>query len=73
VRLRPEISMAVQALENYGALRAQMTGSGSACFGVFESARMAHACWERMKPYWPRCWTTRTASRGLVFRETGVY
>jgi 4-diphosphocytidyl-2-C-methyl-D-erythritol kinase len=66
---RPEIAQAIQALEHFGALRAQMTGSGSAVFGVFETAREAQAAWESARQIWRRCWTTRTASRGLVFRQ----
>ncbi|MDR1599013.1 MAG: 4-(cytidine 5'-diphospho)-2-C-methyl-D-erythritol kinase [Oscillospiraceae bacterium] len=66
---RPEIAQAIQTLEHLGAIRAQMTGSGSAVFGVFASAWAAQYAWERVSTIWRRCWTTRTASRGLVFRE----
>ncbi|MDR0396902.1 MAG: 4-(cytidine 5'-diphospho)-2-C-methyl-D-erythritol kinase [Oscillospiraceae bacterium] len=69
IHQRPEIAQAIQALEHHGAMRAQMTGSGSAVFGVFASAWAAQYAWERVSPIWRRCWTTRTASRGLVFRE----
>lgn len=69
IRQRPEIGEAIQALEHFGALAAQMTGSGSAVFGVFESARDAQRAWESAARIWRRCWTTRTASRGLVFRQ----
>ncbi|GHU74928.1 4-diphosphocytidyl-2-C-methyl-D-erythritol kinase [Clostridia bacterium] len=69
IQQRPEIAQAIQALEHLGAIRAQMTGSGSAVFGVFASAWAAQYAWERLVPIWRRCWTTRTASRGLVFRE----
>ncbi|GHU72311.1 4-diphosphocytidyl-2-C-methyl-D-erythritol kinase [Clostridia bacterium] len=69
IQKRPEIAQAIQALEHFGAIRAQMTGSGSAVFGVFASAWSAQYAWERIVPIWRRCWMTRTASRGLVFRE----
>lgn len=69
IRQRPEIGEAIQALEHFGALGAQMTGSGSAVFGVFETARDAQCAWESASRIWRRCWTTRTASRGLVFRQ----
>lgn len=69
VILRPEIAQAIQALEMCGALRAQMSGSGSCVFGVFETAYDAQRAWESISQIWPRCWTTRTASRGLVFRN----
>jgi 4-diphosphocytidyl-2-C-methyl-D-erythritol kinase len=68
IRQRPEIAQAIQALEMMGAIRAQMTGSGSAVFGVFETAYGAQRAWESLSPIWGRCWTTRTASRSLVFR-----
>ncbi|MDR2505929.1 MAG: 4-(cytidine 5'-diphospho)-2-C-methyl-D-erythritol kinase [Oscillospiraceae bacterium] len=69
VILRPEIAYAIQALEHAGALTAQMSGSGSAVFGVFTSAHSAQKAWELMKPIWERSFTTRIASRGLVPRE----
>lgn len=40
-RARPAISEAAGALEREGAVRAMMTGSGSAVFGVFESRALA--------------------------------
>jgi 4-diphosphocytidyl-2-C-methyl-D-erythritol kinase len=71
ISLRPEISYAIQALEHAGALTAQMSGSGSAVFGVFMSAYSAQKAWEVVKPIWERSFTTRIASRGLVPREWG--
>lgn len=69
IMLRPEIATAIQALELAGAVKAQMTGSGSAVYGVFETAWQAQAAWESISPIWRKCWTTRTASRALVFRN----
>lgn len=60
VGLYPEIAACMAALEGAGALRAQMTGSGSAVIGVFEgheaAERAARACGQR----WPKCWATRS-------------
>ena len=42
--LCPEISEAVSALKSSGAFAAQMTGSGSAVFGVFRSRALAEKC-----------------------------
>ena len=40
-KLRPEIRQAINALREHGARIAQMTGSGSAVFGVFRSRTFA--------------------------------
>ena len=43
VRLRPQIGEAIDALKAAGALAAEMTGSGSAVFGIFRSEKAAAA------------------------------
>lgn len=67
--LRPEIRTAVQALRLHGARRAMMTGSGSAVYGVFQSAVHARSAWAALKRRWPACFMTHTCLEGLVFRE----
>lgn len=56
----PEISDCIAALHAQGAIRALMTGSGSAVFGLFpdrESAQKAAAiCSKR----WQKCWATQS-------------
>jgi len=69
IPLKPEIAVCAQALEHFGALRAQMTGSGSAVIGLFDSpgaaSRAARAC----SRIWHKSYHTRTISCGvsLVF------
>lgn len=46
--LRPEISRACASLAEAGALRALMTGSGSAVFGIFRSSEAARKAWQKL-------------------------
>ncbi len=55
-----DIQAAIAALNQHGALFAQMTGSGSTVFGVFETAEAADAAHERLQPVWPVCIRTQT-------------
>ncbi len=59
-RLRPPISQAIAALRDRGARAAQMTGSGSAVFGVFHSADAARSAEEALKTRFPFCAMTHT-------------
>ena len=60
--LRPEIRQAINALREHGARIAQMTGSGSAVFGVFPTVRAAHSAWESLSRRYPVCVQTQTIS-----------
>lgn len=60
--LRPEIHTAVSALRERGARAAQMTGSGSAVYGVFGSAAAARAAWESLRKKYRVCHLTHTLS-----------
>ena len=51
-RLRPEIPQAIRELRNAGALRAVMTGSGSAVFGIFQSSVLAEKAWRQLRTRW---------------------
>ena len=51
VPARPEISACAQALEHFGALSAQMTGSGSAVIALFADAAAAESARTRCAPY----------------------
>ena len=64
----PAIREAKAALLAQGATFAQMTGSGSAVFGVFESASAARRAWAALRGRYPRCERTRTTARGVVLR-----
>ncbi len=65
IPMRPDIAVCAQALEHFGALRAQMTGSGSAVVGLFDTpdhaAHAARAC----SRIWRRCFQTRTVNCGV--------
>ena len=59
-KLRPEIRQAINALREHGARIAQMTGSGSAVFGVFPSMRAADTAWNSLNRRFPICIQTHT-------------
>ena len=66
---RPEITQAIAALKENGAVGAQMTGSGSAVFGVFARAkdcRIAHA---RLREKYRSCRMMSTQDEGIIIRE----
>ena len=50
VSLRPEIAEALEALEERGAARALVTGSGPTAFGLFESFALAERAAEALSP-----------------------
>ena len=64
--MRPEISEAISALEQHGALAALMTGSGSAVFGVYEDAGAADGAYEGLRARWDRVWRCRTCRESYV-------
>lgn len=65
VPIRPQIAMAAQTLEHFGALRAEMTGSGSAVVGLFANAQDADFAWRQCIALWPKSYLTRTTDRGV--------
>ena len=60
VPLRPAIRQAITQLREHGARAAQMTGSGSAVFGVFSNAQAAHTAWESLNKKYRACYLART-------------
>ncbi len=68
-RLRPEIDRAIRALEESGAAGARMTGSGSAVFGVFDSAEACRQAQEALRSRYPACRMMQTAPCGVVIEE----
>ncbi|NLW21237.1 MAG: 4-(cytidine 5'-diphospho)-2-C-methyl-D-erythritol kinase [Clostridiales bacterium] len=58
--LLPVIDTAQQALLANGAVFAQMSGSGSAVYGVFENARKAGQAQAALAADWPVCIQTKT-------------
>ena len=66
IAIRPEIAQCIQALEHFGALRAQMTGSGSAVIGLFETADAAAHAARACGRHWRQAFCTHTAERGIV-------
>ena len=58
--LRPEISRACTALSEAGALRALMTGSGSAVFGVFRSPDTARKAYQSLSARYRTCFLCHT-------------
>ena len=49
IDMLPEINDLIEALKNNGALFAQMSGSGSAVFGVFRSKSDAEMAYQRIE------------------------
>jgi len=62
VRRHPRIAALIRGLKRSGAFWAAMSGSGSACFGMFENVEAARAAADGLTS--PRCatWVTRTQS-----------
>ena len=60
VSLRPQIRQAVSCLREHGARAAQMTGSGSAVFGVFATAAAARTAHTALSRRYPHCYLTQT-------------
>ncbi len=62
IPLRPQIAMAKEALYQSGAAFAQMTGSGSVVFGVYETADEAQRAYDALKAVYFPCILTETAT-----------
>ncbi|MEA5016523.1 MAG: 4-(cytidine 5'-diphospho)-2-C-methyl-D-erythritol kinase [Candidatus Limiplasma sp.] len=66
---RPEIPQAIEALEEQGALRAMMTGSGSAVYGLFEDEKTARAAFSALRDRWAKTYLTRTAGESVTVEK----
>jgi 4-diphosphocytidyl-2-C-methyl-D-erythritol kinase len=66
---RPGIHDAIEALREQGAFVAQMTGSGSAVFGVFLHAGACRKAAQELQKTYPTCRMMRTAECGVVIEE----
>ena len=64
VPLRPQIRQAITDLREHGARAAQMTGSGSAVFGVFASPAAARTAWESLRKKYRTCHAAHTLLQG---------
>lgn len=58
--MMPKVHLAVEALYKQGAAYAQMTGAGSAVFGVFANESEAREAQDRLYSDWPICLVSRT-------------
>ncbi len=63
---RPEIAKAIRVLREQGAFAAQMTGSGSAVFGVFEDASAADAACAAIAQLWEKTFRCDTCMESVV-------
>ena len=68
-RLRPEIDKAILDIEAAGAVKARMTGSGSAVFGVFLHAGACRKAAQELQKTYPTCRMMRTAECGVVIED----
>ena len=64
---RPAIGEAIRVLKEQGAVAAQMTGSGSAVFGVFESDAAADAAFEAVSTLWEKTFRCITCMESVIF------
>jgi 4-diphosphocytidyl-2-C-methyl-D-erythritol kinase len=64
-QLSPKINQAIGALKRHGALYAQMTGSGSAVYGVFEGAEACRRVGKALSTSYNRCFVVRAHDRGV--------
>ena len=69
VPLRPQIRQAVSLLKGHGARAAQMTGSGSAVFGVFSGPEAARTAWKTLSKKYRACYLAHTLSQGEEWAE----
>ena len=60
ISMRPQIRQAITTLREHGARAAQMTGSGSAVFGVFATAAAARTAFAALSRRYPPCYLTQT-------------
>ena len=67
--LRPEIARACARLEDAGALKALMTGSGSAVFGVFRSPAAADRAFRKLSPGFRTIFACHTQHDSLRIAE----
>ncbi len=54
-KIEPEIKNVLEELKSEGAIPFQMTGSGSACYGVFENKEKADIAYKKLSQKWS-CW-----------------
>lgn len=66
---RPEIAQAIADLVEAGAVGAQMTGSGSAVFGVFARAKECRIAHAKLRAKYRTCRMMSTQDTGIVIRE----
>lgn len=60
ISIRPQIRQAISVLREYGARAAQMTGSGSAVFGVFASTAAARTAYTALSRRYVHCYLAQT-------------
>lgn len=65
-KLRPEIAEVKNKLEEDGAIKAMMTGSGSAVYGLFLSKEKAEECAARLTARYTVCFYTETIGEGVT-------
>lgn len=58
--MRPELRACIRALKEHGARAAQMTGSGSAVYGVFSTMADARTAYESLRKKYRTCHLTHT-------------
>ena len=69
VQRRPAIAEAISALQEHGAFAAQMTGSGSAVIGAFETQEAASAAFDALAARWERTYLCHTCHESLVITD----
>ncbi len=68
IQMRPEIGQALTALKTHGAAAAQMSGSGSAVFGLFASPEAAADAAARLQRRWPRTFLCETCRESVILQ-----
>lgn len=66
---RPAIAEAIETLKTHGAFAAQMTGSGSAVFGAFESAEQAENAYGILRAIWERTFLCTSCTESVIFED----
>ena len=60
-KLKP-VGSALLDLQNSGAVKACLTGSGSGVFGIYENQQVAENAFKKLKDVWSSCWLVQTVS-----------
>lgn len=66
----PEVARAKKDLLSWGAIKALLSGSGSAVFGIFADAASARRAWHGLRRLWPGSFLATNIKANISFKTT---